>query len=583
MKNNEDIYILGISCFYHDSAAALLKNGEIIAAAQEERFTRKKHDDDFPENAIKYCLSFAGITKEDLNSIAYYEKPLTKFERLLKTYIRTWPRSYVSFLKAMSTWLGKKLWIPSIIRKEFPNKDIYYIEHHLSHAASSFFSSPYDNAAILTLDGVGEFATATYGTGEGNNIKILKEIHFPHSLGLLYSAFTYYLGFKVNSAEYKVMGLAPYGEPKYMDEVYKLIDVKEDGSFKLNMKYFSYEHGLKMTNRSFDKLFGAPAKKPETKLTQRDFDIARSLQQVLEEIILKITTHIKKETGKENLCMAGGVALNCVANGRILRDSPFKNVFIQPAAGDAGSAVGAALYTYRKILKKDKKYSMKDVYLGPEFTEQEIRELLSKYSIKHKNLDDEALFDEISDHIINQCVVGWFQGRMEYGPRALGNRSIIADARNKENWQRVNLKIKFRESFRPFAPTVIKEDLQKYFDIDVETPYMLLTAQVKEKTIPAITHVDNSARIQSVSQEENKRYHSLISRFRDKTNTGVVINTSFNVRGEPIVCTPEDALKCFLRTDMDVLVLQNYVINKKDIKLDEIKKNLDFEQKFEKD
>lgn len=584
MKQNNDIYILGISCFYHDSAAALLKNGEIIAAAQEERFTRKKHDDSFPENAIKYCLSVADITKEDLHSIAYYEKPLTKFERLLKTYIKTWPRSYISFLKAMSTWLGKKLWIPSIIRKEFGSeKQIYYIEHHLSHAASSFFCSPYDDSAILTLDGVGEFATATYGIGKGNEIKILKEIHFPHSLGLLYSAFTYYLGFKVNSAEYKVMGLAPYGEPKYIDEVYKLIDVKDDGSFHLNMKYFSYEHGLKMTNKRFNKLFGAPPRKPETKPTQRDFDIARSLQYVLEEIILKITSHIKNETGKENLCMAGGVALNCVANGRILRDSPFNNIFIQPAAGDAGGAVGAALYTYRKILKKDEKYSMKNVYLGPEFNEEEIKELLTKYSIKHKNLNDEALFDEISDHIINQCVVGWFQGRMEYGPRALGNRSIIADARNKENWQRVNLKIKFRESFRPFAPTVISEDLSKYFDIDVKTPYMLLTAQVKEKGIPAITHVDNSARIQSVSKNENKRYHGLISRFKEKTNTGVIINTSFNVRGEPIVCTPEDALKCFLRTDMDILVLQNHVIDKKDIDLELIKEKIDFEQKFEKD
>lgn len=581
---NNDIYILGISCFYHDSAAALLKNGEIIAAAQEERFTRKKHDDSFPKNAIEFCLSHAGITKDDLHSIAYYEKPFIKFERLLKTYIKTWPRSYISFLKAMSVWLKQKLWIPSIIRKELDYEgDVYYIEHHLSHAASSFFASPYDDAAILTLDGVGEFATATYGVGEGNDIKILKEIHFPHSLGLLYSAFTYYLGFKVNSAEYKVMGLAPYGEPKFIDEVYKLIDVKEDGSFKLNMKYFSYEHGLTMTSGNFNNLFGSPPRKPETKLTQRDFDIARSLQYVLEEIVLKITGHIKKETGKENLCMAGGVALNCVANGRILRESPFKGIYIQPAAGDAGGAVGAALFTYRKVLKCSEKYQMKNVYLGPGYKDLQIEGLLEKHGIAFKKLDDTVLFDKVSDLINSQKVIGWFQGRMEYGPRALGNRSIIADARNKENWQRVNLKIKFRESFRPFAPTVIKEDLQKYFDIETDTPFMLLTAQVKQKDIPAVTHVDNSARIQSVSKDENERYHRLISKFKEKTDTGVIINTSFNVRGEPIVCTPEDALKCFLRTDMDILVLHNYLIDKKEIDLNKIRQTLDFEQKFEKD
>lgn len=584
MTEKKDIYILGISCFYHDSAAALLKNGKIIAAAQEERFTRKKHDDNFPKEAVKYCLEYAGIKVEDLNSIAYYEKPFVKFERLLSTYIKTWPRSYLSFLKAMSVWLKQKLWIPSIIKKELNYKgDIYYIEHHLSHAASSFLASPFKKAAILTVDGVGEWATATYGTGEGNSLQILKEIHFPHSLGLLYSAFTYYLGFKVNSGEYKVMGLAPYGEPKYTNEVRKLIDVKDDGSFRLNMKYFGYEYGLRMTNRNFNKLFGAPPRKSESKLTQREFDIAKSLQVVLEEIMLKIVEHIHKETGEENLCLAGGVALNCVANGRILRESSFKNLYIQPASGDAGGAVGAALYTYNVILKGENRYDMENVYLGPEFKESEIAKLLETNKIKHEKYDDESLFRKVADFIDDQKVVGWFQGRMEYGPRALGNRSIIADARNKENWQRVNLKIKFRESFRPFAPSVIEEDIQEYFDLNVPTPFMLLVAQVKKDNIPAVTHKDNSARIQSVSREENYRYHRLISAFKEKTGTSVIINTSFNVRGEPIVCTPMDALKCFLRTDMDILVMGNYVVNKDNIDKEALKDSIDYDQKFEKD
>lgn len=584
MLMEKDNYILGISCFYHDSAAALLKNGAVIAAAQEERFTRNKHDEEFPTKAVEYCLKEAGITNEDLSAVAYYEKPFIKFERLLSTYINTWPFGYISFLKAMKIWIKKKLWIPTVIKKELDYKgDIYYTQHHESHAASSVFASPFDKCAFLTVDGVGEWATATYGTANQNEIKIIKEIHFPHSLGLLYSAFTYYLGFKVNSGEYKVMGLAPYGQPTYVDQVRKLIDLKKDGSFKLNMKYFSYEAGLKMTNRKFAKLFGAPARKPESKITQREFDIAKSLQVVLEEVMLKIVNQIKKETGEENLCLAGGVALNCVANGRILRESEFKNIFIQPASGDAGGALGAALFTYNAVLKNKRDYQMKDVYLGPEYKAEEIEELLKIHNVSFEKMEDSELFPKVADYIDEQKVIGWFQGRMEYGPRALGNRSIVADPRNKENWQRVNLKIKFRESFRPFAPTVIEEDLAENFDLDTSTPYMLLVAQVKKDNLPAITHVDNSARIQSVSANENPKYHKLISAFKEKTGTGVIINTSFNVRGEPIVCTPEDALKCFLRTDMDILVMENYLVNKDNVDIDLIRKTLNFEQKFEKD
>ncbi len=581
---NNDTYILGISCFYHDSAAALIKNGEVIAAAQEERFTRKKHDEDFPENAIEYCLKEAGIEKSNISHVAYYEKPFVKFERLLTTYINTWPRSYLSFLKAMKVWLKQKLWIPTIIRKELGFKgDIFYMDHHESHAASSVFASPFEKCAFLTADGVGEWSTLTYGKAANSKIEILKEIRFPHSLGLLYSAFTYYLGFKVNSGEYKVMGLAPYGEAKYCDEVRKLIDVKDDGSFELNMKYFAYHYGLRMTNRHFNKLFGAPPRKPETKITQREFDIAKSLQVVLEDIMLKIANHIHNETGEENLCLAGGVALNCVANGKLLRESKFKKIFIQPASGDAGGALGAALFAWHSILGNKRSYQMKNVYLGPSFSNEQIEELLNKHQVKYEKLEDQDLYDKVADYINKQNVIGWYQGRMEYGPRALGNRSIVADARNKENWQRVNLKIKFRESFRPFAPSVIEEDLNENFDLQTSTPYMLLVAQVKKDNLPAITHVDNSARIQSVSESENPKYHKLISKFKEKTGTGVIINTSFNVRGEPIVCTPEDALKCFLRTDMDILVMENYLVNKENIDKDSISKTLNYEQKFEND
>jgi len=484
----------------------------------------------------------------------------------------------------MKVWLKQKLWIPTIIRKELDYKgDVLYMNHHESHAASSVFASPFEKCAFLTADGVGEWATLTYGRSEGSKIEIKKEIQFPHSLGLLYSAFTYYLGFKVNSGEYKVMGLAPYGEAKYCDKVRELIDVKKDGSFKLNMKYFSYPYGLKMTNRNFHKLFGEPPRKPESKITQREFDIAKSLQVVLEEIMLKITNHIHNETGEENLCLSGGVALNCVANGRLLKESKFSNIFIQPASGDAGGALGAALFAYHSILDNERKFRMEDVYLGPGFTNEQVENLLRQHNVKFEKLEGDPLYEKVADYISDQKVIGWYQGRMEYGPRALGNRSIVADARNKENWQRVNLKIKFRESFRPFAPTVIEEDLSENFALDTKTPYMLLVAQVKKDNLPAITHVDNSARIQSVSASENPKYHKLISKFKEKTGTGVIINTSFNVRGEPIVCTPEDALKCFLRTDMDILVMENYLVNKANINKDSISRTLNFDQKFEKD
>jgi len=584
MNQMNDIYILGISCFYHDAAAALIKNGVVIAAAQEERFTRKKHDDRFPEEAINYCLKHAGISVKDITAIAYYEKPFVKFERLLSTYIKTWPRGFLSFLKAMKVWLKEKLWIPNVIKKNLKYEGpVYYIEHHLSHAASSFFASPFEKSAILTIDGVGEWATSTWGTGNANKIDLKNEIRFPHSLGLLYSAFTYYLGFKVNSGEYKVMGLAPYGEAKYTDQIWKLLDVKPDGSFALNMKYFAYEYGLRMTNKNFHKLFGAPPRKPESKVTQREFDLAKSLQVVLEEIMLKIVDHIYNQTKEENLCLAGGVALNCVANGRILRESKFKNIYIQPASGDAGGALGAALYVYNAILGEKRVYSMDHAYLGPEFTDSEIEDVLTTYEIPYKKYEENELMEKVADDIDKQKVAGWFQGRMEYGPRALGNRSILADARNKENWQRVNLKIKFRESFRPFAPTVIEEDLNKYFDLNVPTPFMLLVAQVKKTDIPAVTHVDNSARIQSVSKNQNPKYHKLISKFKEKTGTSVIINTSFNVRGEPIVCTPLDALKCFMRTDMDVLVLGGYVVTNENIDKDAVRKKHKWNQKFESD
>jgi len=563
------MYILGISCYYHDSAAALLKDGEIIAAAQEERFTRIRHDQDFPEQAVKYCLKEAGITIEQVDYIGFYDKPMIKFERILQTYIATWPRSFPSFIKSVPMWLQKKLWIPSLIKKELGYEgDVLMIEHHLSHAASSYLVSPYDDAAIVTVDGVGEWATSTICHGVGSDIKILKEIRFPHSLGLLYSAYTYYLGFKVNSAEYKVMGLAPYGEPKYVDKVMETITYNDDGSFKMNMKYFSYDYGLRMTNKEFEKLFGQPTREPESKLEQFHKDVAMSVQVVTEEIVLRMVRHAAELTGSKNLCMAGGVALNCVANGRVVKETPYKDVFIQPAAGDAGGAVGVATYLYHTVLGNERKWKWEHAYLGPEYKTDEIRKFLDENGIVYKEFDENGMLDATVQALIDQKTIGWFQGRMEFGPRALGARSIIADARNPENKTVVNLKIKFRESFRPFAPSVLEEKCSEWFELDIPSPYMLLVADVREgkRTIPAVTHVDQSARIQTVNEKEHARYYNLIKRFDEKTGCPLIINTSFNVRGEPIVCKPDEAYTCFMRTNMDVLVLDKFVMYKPDQK-----------------
>ena len=563
------MYILGISCYYHDSAAALLKDGEIIAAAQEERFTRIRHDQHFPEQAVKYCLKEAGITIEQVDYIGFYDKPMIKFERILQTYIATWPRSFPSFIKSVPMWLQKKLWIPSLIKKELGYEgDVLMIEHHLSHAASSYLVSPYDDAAIVTVDGVGEWATSTICHGVGSDIKILKEIRFPHSLGLLYSAYTYYLGFKVNSAEYKVMGLAPYGEPKYVDKVMETITYNDDGSFKMNMKYFAYDYGLRMTNKEFEKLFGQPTREPESKLEQFHKDVAMSVQVVTEEIVLRMVRHAAELTGSKNLCMAGGVALNCVANGRVVKETPYKDVFIQPAAGDAGGAVGVATYLYHTVLGNERKWKWEHAYLGPEYKTDEIRKFLDENGIVYKEFDENGMLDATVQALIDQKTIGWFQGRMEFGPRALGARSIIADARNPENKTVVNLKIKFRESFRPFAPSVLEEKCNEWFELDIPSPYMLLVADVREgkRTIPAVTHVDQSARIQTVNEKEHARYYNLIKRFDEKTGCPLIINTSFNVRGEPIVCKPDEAYTCFMRTNMDVLVLDKFVMYKPDQK-----------------
>ena len=585
--------ILGISAYYHDSAAALVSDGEIIAAAQEERFTRIKQDSDFPINAANFCLDYAGINIKDIDLVAFYDKPFIKFERILETYLAYSPVGIKSFIRAIPTWIKEKIWMKSQIQEKLGYEgDMIFPEHHESHAASAFFPSPFNNAAFMTIDGVGEWATTSFGTGKGNKIEIESEIFFPHSLGLLYSAFTYYTGFKVNSGEYKVMGLAPYGEPKYKDLILKeLVDLKDDGSFNLNMKYFNYPAGLTMTNRNFDRLFGGPPRKPESELTQREMDLARSVQEVTEEIVLKMGNHVHKVTGQEYLCMAGGVALNCVANGRLLREGPFKDIWIQPAAGDAGGALGAALYGWYQYgdnqRTTDDKTSMQGgSYLGPEFSNEEISKWLDKKSIAYSKADGiDDLADKVSDLIASEKVIGWFQGRMEFGPRALGARSIIGDARSPKMQQIMNLKIKYRESFRPFAPSVMVERISDYFEIDRPSPYMLLVAPVKEElcnqmsdqqkqlfgieklnvvrsSIPAITHVDYSARIQSVDKAVNPRYHSVISALNDKHGCGVVINTSFNVRGEPIVCSPEDAYRCFMRTEMDYLVMGDFILDK---------------------
>jgi carbamoyltransferase len=563
------MYILGISCFYHDAAACLLKDGEIIAAAQEERFTRIRHDQDFPAQAIKYCLKHAGITIDQVDYVGFYDKPFIKFERILYTYMATWPRSFPSFIKAMPVWLKKKLWIPQMIKKELKyDGEVLMIEHHLSHAASSFLVSPYREAAIVTVDGVGEWATSTICKGEGNDITILKETRFPHSLGLLYSAYTYYLGFKVNSAEYKVMGLAPYGEPKYVDKVRETISYGEDGSFKMNMKYFAYDYGLQMTNRRFEKLFGQPKRDSESKLEQFHKDVAMSVQVVTEEIVLRMVRHAHELTGSKNLCMAGGVALNCVANGRVIKETPYRDVFIQPAAGDAGGAVGVATYIYHTVLGHERKWQWEHAYLGPEYHTDEIRDYLKSNDIVFHELSEDGMIDATVQAMVDQKTVGWFQGRMEFGPRALGSRSIIADARNPENKSVVNLKIKFRESFRPFAPSVLEEKCSEWFELDVPSPYMLLVADVRDgkRTIPSVTHVDNSARIQTVDPKSSPRYYQLIKRFDERTGCPLIINTSFNVRGEPIVCTPHEAYLCFMRTNMDVLVMDRFVLYKPDQK-----------------
>ena len=575
------MYILGISCYYHDAAAALLKDGAIIAAAQEERFTRIRHDQDFPTQAIQYCLKEAGITIEQVDYVGFYDKPLVKFERILQTYLATWPRSYPSFMKAVPLWLRKKLWIPSMIKKELGfDGDVLMVEHHLSHAASSYLVSPYDEAAIVTVDGVGEWATATICKGVGSDITILKEIRFPHSLGLLYSAYTYYLGFKVNSAEYKVMGLAPYGEPKYVDKVMETISYTDDGSFKMNMKYFAFDYGLEMTNKKFEELFGRPKREPESKLEQFHKDVAMSVQVVTEEIVLRMVRHAHELTGSKNLCMAGGVALNCVANGRVVKETPYRDVFILPAAGDAGGAVGVATYIYHTVLGNQRTWKWEHAYLGPEFNADEIREYLKANDVAYHELSEEEMLDATVQALIDQKTIGWFQGRMEFGPRALGARSIIADARNPENKSVVNLKIKFRESFRPFAPSVLEEKCNEWFELDIPSPYMLLVADVREgkRTIPSVTHVDQSARIQTVDAKSHPRYYQLIKRFDEKTGCPLIINTSFNVRGEPIVCTPQEAYTCFMRTNMDVLVMDRFVMYKPDQK--ELQDDVDWRKQF---
>ncbi len=583
------VYILGISAFYHDSAAALLRNGELIAAAQEERFTRKKHDFEFPNHAIQYCLREAQVTIQEIDHVVFYEKPFIKFERILETYLSYAPYGFNSFLKAIPLWLKQRLWIPDFIQEELDYQGkVMFSEHHESHAAAAFFPSPFEEAAFLTVDGVGEWTTASFGVGKGNRVAIHSEIKFPHSLGLLYSAFTYYTGFRVNSAEYKVMGLAPYGEPVYVDLILeKLMDLKEDGSFKLNMEYFNYCAGLTMTNDKFHKLFGGPPRKSESPIRKKDMDLARSIQHVTEEIMLKIVKHVHKTTGMKHLCLSGGVALNCVANGRILREGPFDTIWIQPAAGGAGSALGAALLIWHHYLNQDRKITATDFQkgslVGPSYSHDEIVRYLQEEKASFEELDEENIFDRVSDLIREGKVIGWFQGRMEFGPRALGNRSILGDARSPEMQSKMNLKIKYRESFRPFAPAVLREEVSEWFDLNAESPYMLLVAPVQKKhwtyetmnsatgldqlktvrsNIPAVTHVDYSARVQTVDEDRNPVFHKLLTRFYQKTGCPILINTSFNVRGEPIVCSPADAYRCFMRTELDVLVIENFLLLK---------------------
>ena len=608
--------ILGISAFYHDSAACLVRDGEIIAAAQEERFTRKKHDPGFPHKALEYCFREGKISLKDVQYLVFYDKPLVKFERLLETYLAFAPRGVQSFVAAMPVWLKEKLLLKSLLQKEFlihaPEMtaaslpQILFSEHH----ASAFFPSPYEKAVVLCMDGVGEWATTSAWLGEGNLLTPLWEIPFPHSIGLLYSAFTYYTGFKVNSGEYKVMGLAPYGEPKYVKAIYEhLLDLKPDGTFRLNMDYFNYCTGLTMTGGKFDQVFGGPPRKPESKLTQREMDLARSVQEVTEEVMLRLSRTLHRETGMDYLCMAGGVALNCVGNGRVLREGPFKGLWIQPAAGDAGGALGAALTAWHQYEQQPRKVSpgkdsLKGSYLGPAHTNEEIEAYLKKSDAPYVRLDDEQLYGRVAEELAAGKVVGWLQGRMEFGPRALGGRSILGDARNRDMQSVMNLKIKYRESFRPFAPSVLRERASDYFVLNADSPYMLLVAPVVEKRrlpvsgkqeglwgiellnvprsdIPAVTHLDYSARVQTVHQDTNPRYYALLKAFESKTGHAVLVNTSFNVRGEPIVSTPEDAYRCFMRTEMDVLVLENCVLLKTEQK--PLEGDSDWKKEFELD
>jgi len=609
--------ILGISAFYHDSAAALILDGKIISAVQEERFSRKKHDARYPFNAVEYVLSESNLKLNQIDHIVFFEKPFLKFERLLETYLAFAPYGFKSFSMSMPLWLREKLFQKKYLFDQLKKHDenfkdinkIFFSEHHYSHAASAFYPSPFEDAVILTLDGVGEWATTTVGIGKGSTLKMIKEIHFPHSIGLLYSAFTYYTGFKVNSGEYKVMGLAPYGKPKYKQTILKeLIDLKEDGSFRLNMKYFNYATGFTMTNKRFSNLFGHPVRNPKKDLlTEFHMDIAASIQAATEEIVLRLTGSIAKEYGIKNLCLAGGVALNCVANGKILKNKTFENIWIQPAAGDAGGSLGAALAFWYKELKHPRKIQNKDQmkgsYLGPSFSDDEIEKKLKSLKGKFKKLSVENLIETVAKELSKGKTVGWFQGRMEFGPRALGGRSIIADPRSEKMQKELNLKVKFRESFRPFAPSVLREDVSKWFEIDCDSPYMLLVAEVKKEiqipmskdneklfgieklnikrsSIPAVTHVDYSARIQTVHKDTNPRYHSLISKFKEFTGCSVLVNTSFNVRGEPIVCSVEDAFNCFMGTNLDILVCENFILYKNE-QDSNLKKS--YESKFELD
>ncbi len=612
------MYILGISAFYHDSAACLIKNSEIIAAAQEERFSRKKHDYRFPNDAIKFCLNFAKIDAEAIDHVVFYEKPFMKFERLLETYLAFAPKGFASFAKAMPIWIKDKLFQKSVLVKELKatlgskvnwNERLMFSEHHLSHAASAFYPSPFESAAVLTLDGVGEWTTTSFAIGKGKDLKIVKEIHFPHSIGLLYSAFTYYIGFKVNSGEYKVMGLAPYGKPIYADLIKeKLITIYDDGSFQLDMSYFNYATGLTMTNKKFESLFGGPPRKSETKLTQREMDLAASIQKVTEDVVVKLAKGIAKESGERNLCLAGGVALNCVANGILLREKIFDKIWIQPAAGDAGGALGAALSVWYLHYNNERKTSlknehMKGSYLGPEFTDAEIEAELKVCGAVYTKFSEKELIEQVAVRLSDEKAIGWMQGRMEFGPRALGARSIIADPRSPNMQKQLNLKVKYRESFRPFAPSVLSEEVHEWFEHECDSPYMLLVSKLKEdkrlmmtteenslfgidklniprSNVPAITHIDYSARIQTVHADTNPFYHAVILKFKEKTGCPIIVNTSFNVRGEPIVCSPTDAFRCFMGTELDVLAIGNFLLLKEEQKAS-LKEN--YKERYELD